>query len=149
AAEANGITLETRLPEGVAVTESDEGRIRQILGNLLSNAVKYAPANGRVVVRVESGEDGKAPAAGRWIAVAVEDTGPGIPADQQETIFEEFTRGETGQGRGAGIGLAISRTLARALGGDITLESEVGRGSTFTVWLPVTAAQGRFTRAAA
>src|SRR5690606_22599530 len=111
--------------------------------------IRYTPEHGRVVVRVESGEGGKAPVAGRWIAVAVEDTGPGIPREQQEAIFEEFTRVETGQGRGAGIGLAISRTLARALGGDITVESEVGRGSTFTVWLPVTAAQDRPTRAAA
>lgn len=149
AAESKGITLETRLPDAVPVIESDERRIRQILGNLLSNAIQYTPQQGRVVVRVASGEAGKAPAAGRWIAVAVEDNGPGIPREQQQAIFEEFTRGETGQGRGAGIGLAISRTLARALGGDITVESEVGRGSTFTVWLPLTAAQDRSTRAAA
>ena len=149
AAEANGVTIETRLPEAVPVIESDEGRIRQILGNLLSNAIRYTPENGRVIVRVESGEDGSAPAVGRWVAVSVSDTGPGIPREQHESIFEEFKRAETATGGGAGIGLSISRILARALGGDITVESEVGRGSTFTVWLPVTAAQSRPTRAAA
>ena len=149
AAEGKGIALETRLPDGVPVIESDEGRIRQILGNLLSNAIRYTPEKGRVVVRVESGEDGSAPAVGRWVAVAVADNGPGIPKDQQESIFEEFKRVEGATHRGAGIGLSISRILARALGGDITVESEVGKGSTFTVWLPVTAAQAGPTRAAA
>src|SRR5690606_12386875 len=141
--------IETRLPEAVPVIESDEGRNRQILGNLLSNAIRYTPENGRVIVRVESGEDRSAPAVGRWVAVSVSDTGPGIPREQHESIFEEFKRAETATGGGAGIGLSISRILARALGGDITVESEVGRGSTFTVWLPVTAAQSRPTRAAA
>ena len=149
AAEAKGIALETRIPAAVPVIESDEGRIRQILGNLLSNAIRYTPEEGRVVVRAESGEGGGAPAAGRWVAVAVTDTGPGIPKEQQESIFEEFKHVDTIAERGAGIGLSISRMLARALGGDITVDSEVGKGSTFTVWLPLAAAESRPTRAAA
>lgn len=149
AAEAKGILLETQLPAAVPVIESDEGRIRQILGNLLSNAIRYTPREGRVVVRVASGEDRGAPGAGQWVAVSVTDTGPGIPREQQESIFEEFKRVDTIAERGAGIGLSISRTLARALGGDITVESEVGRGSSFTVWLPVAAAASGPTRAAA
>ena len=149
AAEANGVALETRLSEAVPVIESDEGRIRQILGNLLSNAIRYTPENGRVVVRAGSGEDGSAPGVGRWVALAVEDTGPGIPREQQEAIFEEFRRAEGTTEGGAGIGLSISRILARALGGDITVESEVGKGSTFTVWLPVGEAQSEASRNAA
>lgn len=67
------------------------------------------------------------------------DTGPGIPAEKQELIFEEFTRLDPEAQHGAGVGLAISRKMARLLGGDISVESEVGRGSTFTLWLPTTA----------
>ena len=149
AAEASGVAIEAQISEAVPVIESDEGRIRQILGNLLSNAIRYTPENGRVIVRVGSGENGSAPGAGRWVALAVKDTGPGIPREQQEAIFEEFRRVETTTEGGAGIGLSISRILARALGGDITVESEVGKGSTFTVWLPVREAESKTVRRAA
>jgi signal transduction histidine kinase len=116
---------------------TDPGRVRQILGNLLSNAVKYTPRGGRVrvAISVRAGphELGRAPAA----AVAVEDTGPGIPPEAQARIFQEFTRIDSGGARGAGLGLAISQRLARLLGGIITVESAAGRGSTFTLWLPI------------
>ena len=73
----------------------------------------------------------------RLAAVSVADTGPGIPAEQQRLLFREFHRLDSAAGtEGAGIGLAISRRLARALGGDLTIESEVGKGSTFTLSLP-------------
>src|SRR5690606_16558592 len=110
---------------------------RQILANLVVNAVKYTD-RGRITVTVEPREaDPRAPGPGRWVAVAVSDTGPGIPEDQREVVFGEFVRLDTARDRrrGAGLGLAISRRLARLLGGDITLESEVGKGSTFTFWL--------------
>jgi signal transduction histidine kinase/CHASE3 domain sensor protein len=140
AALAKSLALEARAPERDLVIRSDEGRIRQILGNLIANAIRHTPERGRVTVRVAPGEEGRAPWPGRWVGVAVSDSGPGIPEQQREAVFQEFTRVQPGAGAGAGIGLAISRTLARALGGEITLESAVGRGSNFTLWLPLTAA---------
>ena len=74
-----------------------------------------------------------------WVTVSVGDTGPGIPADQREAIFQEYTRLDPQSQKGTGIGLAISRRIARLLGGDLTVESEVGRGATFTLWLPLAA----------
>lgn len=80
----------------------------------------------------------QAPGPGRWIAVDVSDTGPGIPEKDQELIFQEFGRAERPTTeRSAGVGLAISRRIARTLDGDISVRSEVGQGSTFTLWLPL------------
>jgi signal transduction histidine kinase len=76
------------------------------------------------------------PQPGTWVALSVADTGPGIPADKREAIFEEYTRLDPHAQPGAGIGLAISRRIAQLLGGDLTVESEPGRGATFTLWLP-------------
>ncbi|HEX7119342.1 MAG TPA: ATP-binding protein [Longimicrobiales bacterium] len=133
-AEAKGLAVEYHLPEALPVIESDVGRIRQILGNLLSNAVKYTDRGG-ITVRVEIRENGRAPRPGRWVGIAITDTGPGIPEDKQELLFQEFKRITPGAERGAGLGLAISRRVARALNGDVTAESAPGRGSTFTLWL--------------
>lgn len=138
AAEATGLTL-THHPgsEPVAV-HTDPARVRQILDNLLSNAIKYTPAHGRITVSTElSRDDDRAPRPGAWAVVRVTDTGPGIDADRREAIFEEFTRLNDGSGReGHGLGLAIGRSLARLLGGDITLEESGPGGSTFVLWLP-------------
>lgn len=132
-AEAAGLAVDVRAPEGLRA-DTDPTRLRQILANLLSNAVKYAP-NGQATVNVEvRGEGG--PRAGAWVAVHVADTGPGIPADKREQIFQEFTRLDPGAQQGAGVGLAISRRIARLMGGDLSVDSEIGRGSTFTLWLP-------------
>ncbi len=136
-AEAKGLAITTETPPEFPMIESDPSRVRQILANLISNAVKYA-GSGSVAVRVDLCEDTNAPGPGQWAAVHVMDTGPGINAEQAKQLFQEFTRLETaGKTTGAGIGLAISRTLARALGGDITVQSRVGEGSTFTLWLPL------------
>ncbi|HEX7091363.1 MAG TPA: ATP-binding protein [Longimicrobiales bacterium] len=139
-AAAHSAGLDLRMEPAAGPTQpilTDPGRVRQILGNLLSNAVKYTPEGGRVrvatAVRPGPRELGRAPAA----AVAVRDTGPGIPPEAQGRIFEEFTRADSGAAGGAGLGLAISQRLARLLGGIITVESVVGRGSTFTLWLPI------------
>ncbi|HEX7050744.1 MAG TPA: ATP-binding protein [Longimicrobiales bacterium] len=147
-AEAAGLEFAIEVPDTPAVTRSDGGRIRQILGNLVANAIKYTERGG-VTVRVAEAEDGRAPAPGRWITIAVVDTGPGLSQEEQRHLFQEFTRLRPRAGRGAGLGLAISRRIAHLLGGEITVQSEVGRGSTFTLWLPLTPPEGRPTRGAA
>ena len=130
----------------------EESRVRQILVNLLANAVKYTePQNGvagRVTITAggvaQGPPDGVLPGKGPWMSVRVQDTGPGIPPDKQQSIFEPFMQVERrGNEReiGTGLGLAISRRLARAMGGDITLDSTVGVGSTFVLWLPVAAVE--------
>jgi signal transduction histidine kinase len=108
----------------------DRQRVQQILVNLLGNALKFT----------EQGEVGVVAngAAERSFHVAVRDTGPGIAVEKHETIFEEFARVDS-DAPGTGLGLAICRRLARVMGGDVTLESEVGRGSTFHLTLPLDA----------
>ncbi len=134
-AAARGLSLEISLADDLPVIESDASRVRQVLGNLLSNAVKYTDEGG-VQVKVESRiRDGETEECG-WVAAEVTDTGPGIPLEKQELLFQEFARLDTRGKTGAGIGLAISRRVAEALGGEITVSSEEGRGSTFTLWLP-------------
>ncbi|MFP5245658.1 MAG: PAS domain S-box protein, partial [Thermoanaerobaculia bacterium] len=132
-ATAVGLSLEIRVPDELRA-DTDPTRLRQILGNLLSNAVKYAPSS-HVTVSAELRDSG-GPRAGNWVAVSVRDTGPGIPEDKKEAIFQEYTRLDPTAQQGAGIGLAISRRIARILSGDLTVESELGRGATFTLWLP-------------
>jgi signal transduction histidine kinase len=105
----------------------DRQRVRQVLVNLLGNAVKFT-TEGAVTVETSGVRDGV-------FHVSVRDTGPGIPEDQHEAIFEEFHQ-VAGPGGGTGLGLAISRRLARAMGGDVTVESVLGRGSTFHLRLP-------------
>jgi signal transduction histidine kinase len=129
--------LEVRVADDVPTLETDPARVRQVLGNLLSNAIKYTPAGGRIIVEVQTQRVETPGPAEAWLAVHVTDTGPGIPASQLEAVFDEFTRlDRTGQ-RGSGLGLAIARRIARLLGGALTLESEVGRGSRFSLWLPL------------
>lgn len=134
-AEQAQLELGVDLPDPVPPVVSDPARVRQVLANLLSNAIKYTPAGGRVTIRARSRTDG-APAAGKWIAAEVVDTGRGIAPEHQRQLFQEFTRFDSASAEGAGIGLAISKRIAEALGGHITVESEVGAGSTFTLWLP-------------
>jgi signal transduction histidine kinase len=124
----------------------DQARVQQILVNLLSNAVKFTPSHGRVSVRCGTTGAGSAHApaseSGSWTYFIVEDTGIGIPADKIETIFHPFTQVESGYTRthgGTGLGLTISRRLARLMGGDLKVESRVGQGSRFTLWLPAPA----------
>ena len=125
----------------------DQARVQQILINLLSNAVKFTPAHGRISVRCGAVDidAGPAPASrnggggGGWTYMTVEDTGIGIPEEKMESIFQPFTQVESGYTRthgGTGLGLTISRRLARLMGGDLTVESREGDGSRFTLWLP-------------
>jgi signal transduction histidine kinase len=111
--------------------------VRQVLGNLLSNAVKYTPAPGRITVRAEHADGGSA-RPGAWAVLRVSDTGPGIPVEQREAVFDEFTRLHDGtQIKGHGLGLAISRRVARLLGGDLDVSGAPGEGATFNLWLPL------------
>ena len=135
-AEAAGLEIEIAPLPALHPIPTDAGRVRQILGNLVSNAVKYTPEGGHITVRVSERDSGPHGEEGKWVAVDIADTGPGIPKEMQEEIFHEFTRLEPGDSGGAGLGLAISRRLARAMGGDVTVASTPGHGSTFTLWLP-------------
>ncbi len=130
--QSAGKTLEFAVhpcgPE-VSVT-ADRDRFAQILINLLVNAIKFTPAEGRITLACES--------AGEDVLVRVSDTGPGIDPARLEAIFEPFVQLDTGLTRaaqGIGLGLSISRELARGMGGELTVASEVGEGSTFTLRL--------------
>jgi signal transduction histidine kinase len=116
----------------------DEPRLERVLQNLLNNAVKFSPAGGDVAVRVWQEAVGDGP----WAAVSVQDQGLGIPAADLPHVFEPFRRGSNVAGRvpGTGLGLAAARHIVEQHGGRLTVESEEGRGSTFTVWLPLGAA---------
>jgi PAS domain S-box-containing protein len=131
---AGGLSLEIRASDPLPA-ESDPTRVRQILSNLVSNAAKYT-REGTITLDACRRSGGSAPGPREWAAVEVKDTGPGIPPDKRETIFQEFTRLDPNAPHGAGVGLAISRRIARLPGGDVTVASETGRGSTFTLWLP-------------
>ncbi len=133
--EAKGLRLEVAPMIQEYDVRSDPTRLRQILGNLLSNAVKYTPA-GAVRVSIVWRDRPRGGDLLKWYGVEVADTGAGIPAEKREHIFQEFTRLEPGAAQGVGLGLAISRRVARLLGGDITVRSEVGKGSAFTLWIP-------------
>jgi signal transduction histidine kinase len=132
-ATRNGIALAlTTEPSEIEIT-ADERRVRQIVFNLLSNAVKFTPADGRVDVSARL-DDGQ-------VEIAVADTGPGIAAEDLETIFEEFEQAADGkkEEEGTGLGLPLSRKLVELHGGRLWVESEPGRGSTFRFTLPVEA----------
>ncbi len=119
-----------------STTYTDPNRARQVLQNLLSNAVKYTRPPGEVTVRVDF-HTGSPDSPGAWARVSVRDTGVGIAQEDHDRIFNEFHRVPGSAASGHGLGLAISRRLARLLGGDITVESTPGEGSTFTLSLPL------------
>ena len=126
-------------PDVPAEVVTDRQRLRQVLHNLLSNAVKFTQ-QGRVELRIRR-EIPQVPGAGAGLAFSVSDTGIGISDDSLKTIFEAFQQGDGTTSRrygGTGLGLAISREVAAVLGGWITAQSEPGRGSTFTLYLPST-----------
>lgn len=137
-AAAAGHPLVVDLPSDLPPITTDPLRVQQILGNLLSNAIKYTPAGGQIKVRAELRPRNGAKGAKRWAAIEVIDTGPGIPNDQIERVFDEFSRLKIHEDKpGAGLGLAIARRVSRLLGGDLTATSADGRGSVFTLWLPM------------
>src|SRR5262249_52894035 len=132
-AEANQNRLVVEAPDDLGALTVDPMRLRQILLNLLSNACKFTK-QGDVTLRARKVADGR-----HWVEFAVADTGIGMTAEQQAKLFEEFSQAEASTAKrfgGTGLGLSITRKLARMMGGDVTVASEPGKGSTFTVRLP-------------
>ena len=157
-----GLNLSIAVGASLPRVRTDPTHLRQILVNLIGNAVKYTTTGG-IAVRARLAAAASGPADRRvspedpsllsrspdrrktWIALQVVDTGIGIAAGDLERIFDEFEQVNAGprgdsMERGTGLGLPISRRLARLLGGEITVESQPGKGSTFTIWLPVSPA---------
>lgn len=160
ASEVEPLVVEKKLYLSLALgaalprVRTDPIHLRQIVVNLLANAVKYT-TEGTIAVRTRLVQHSDSvlpihlrpprgaptPSTRPWVAIQVADTGIGIRRNDQSRIFDEFEQVNAGprgdsMNRGTGLGLPISRRLARLLGGDVTLESELGKGSTFTVWLP-------------
>jgi PAS domain S-box-containing protein len=128
---ARQLTLDRQHCMHDVVARADYGKVKQILLNLLSNAAKFTGAGGRITISCAATKD--------HVMLVVRDTGIGIPADQFEAIFEPFVqlgRSLTSGHEGTGLGLPISRNLARTMGGDLTVKSTLGEGATFTVTLP-------------
>jgi len=133
-ADKKQLQLELNLEDDIPIMESDAGKIQQILYNLLSNAVKFTPEGGKVTFFAQA-------VPPEQVRISVTDTGPGIPLDKQETIFEKFRQVDGSVARdfgGTGLGLAISKELTAMLGGSITVASKPGEGATFSVTLPLT-----------
>ena len=132
-AEAKGISMSVEI-ENSAPAQADPARIGQVLRNLLLNAANYTPPGGRISVRVIRGEGG--------VEVSVEDTGVGIADQELPFVFERFYRVDKSRSRatgGVGLGLTIAKRLAEAHGGQISVQSQLGKGSTFTFILPARA----------
>ncbi|QDU54425.1 HAMP domain-containing sensor histidine kinase [Aeoliella mucimassa] len=139
-AESKNIDIESHFERDLPMLEQDQAKVQQILNNLLSNAIKFTPDGGRIILSANKDHSG-------MLAVRVEDTGIGISEADQQLVFEKFRQGTavlpggdamTREHSGTGLGLSIVRELCRLLGGEVTLSSVVGKGSTFTVTLPWT-----------
>lgn len=137
-AERKNVDLDTDIEPGLPPLHQDQGKVQQILNNLLSNAIKFTPDGGRIEVRAEQTDQGD-------LLLVVTDTGIGIALDDQISIFEKFRQGRTSlpsgdamtrEYSGTGLGLSIVKELCRLLGGEVTVASELGKGSVFTVRLP-------------
>jgi two-component system, NarL family, sensor histidine kinase BarA len=131
-AEKKNIDLRSALAPDVPLLRQDVVKLQQILSNLLSNAVKFTPEGGRVLLKVSADKT--------HFTLTVTDTGVGIAAEEQELVFEKFRQAGSALTRehaGTGLGLSIVRELSKLLGGEVTLQSDLGRGSTFTVRLPL------------
>jgi signal transduction histidine kinase len=131
-AEKKNLDLRHQLAPGIPVLRQDMGKLQQLLSNLMSNAIKFTPEGGRVLLRVEVEQV--------HIVLTVADTGVGIAPEEQDLVFEKFRQSGnplTREHTGTGLGLSIVQELSKLLGGEVMLQSELGRGSTFTVRLPL------------
>jgi NtrC-family two-component system sensor histidine kinase KinB len=140
------ITLQVDLPPGLPPVAVDEDLVTRVLVNLLDNAIKFSPRGSVVSVTANGGsaafafEESLESTSQRYISVSVTDTGPGIPEEYREKIFEKFRRIEEQEsrwGRGSGLGLTFCKLAVEAHGGRIWVESQMGQGSTFTFTLPI------------
>jgi two-component system phosphate regulon sensor histidine kinase PhoR len=125
------VRLAADLTHAAAAVSGDARALEHVLSNLVDNAVKYCPAGTRVTV--------SASLVGNRVNLVVSDTGPGIPAEHLPRVFERFYRVDAGRSRevgGTGLGLSIVKHMVEAMSGRVWVDSEVGRGSTFTVSLP-------------
>ena len=138
-AEARGLRLMLRADAALPAVDADRARVLQVLLNLGGNALKFTPDGGRVTLGARR--------AGAFVAFAVADTGRGIPAEHLPHVFDRFWQARQGERGGAGLGLAIARGIVEAHGGTIVVESEVGRGTTFTFTIPVVQAVDGMTDA--
>jgi two-component system sensor histidine kinase BaeS len=131
-AQEKGVQWQTDFPPNLPTVEIDPDRLAQALGNIVSNAIKFTPRRGSVEIHAGIEKDS--------IWIRVRDSGPGIPPEEQERVFTPFYRGSVGSRfpQGMGLGLSIARDLVNAHGGSIELDSALGAGSTFTIWLPQT-----------
>ena len=129
-AENKNVGLINQLPELTAT--ADANRLEQVLANLVDNAIKYGRAQGRVTVGGKKLDDGK-------LEIFVQDDGPGIPPESLDRVFERFYRVDKARSRdqgGTGLGLSIVKHIVQAHGGDVRVESELGKGTTFFFTLP-------------
>ena len=135
-AKEQQLSLDCTVAENMPHISGDATRLRQAINELLDNAFAYTPAGGHISVEVEAPiADGR-----HWIAITVDDDGPGIAAEERAHIFERFFRGsvaEQGHISGTGLGLCITQQIAQAHHGHVTLHSQPGVGSSFTIWLPL------------
>jgi signal transduction histidine kinase len=129
-----GLDLVLQAYEDHVQVAADRERIAQVFSNLVGNAIKFTPPGGRITVRAEPSSDA--------VRFAVSDTGPGIPPDHLEHLFDRFWQARPSDRRGAGLGLAIARGILEAHEGEIGVESEFGRGTTFWFVLPRIAGSG-------
>jgi len=137
--EEKNLSLEIKEQMPDPLIFQDQGKIQQVLTNLLSNAIKFTPEGGRITVRLEDCEQQEG-----FFLISVVDTGIGIAEEDREVIFEKFRQGNVSSGQdnltreyaGTGLGLSIVKEISRLLGGEVSVESQLGIGSTFTVSLP-------------
>ncbi|MCJ7627525.1 MAG: GAF domain-containing sensor histidine kinase, partial [Longimicrobiales bacterium] len=140
-AERRKVDLVFQSPPERMELVADPDRVLQITLNLLSNAVKFSPSGGKVSMGAGTGNGKATPAMkpeGGWVSIWVEDQGPGIAQEDLERAWGAFQQVNPKDGdRGSGIGLALSRQMAEHMGGALTVETDVGKGSRFTLWMPV------------
>jgi signal transduction histidine kinase len=137
--EAAGIDLRVEVEDNLPTLTGDVGRLDQVLGNLVANAIRHTPAGGNITLKARAIQSGGARSNG-GVRIDVCDTGEGIPAEDLPHIFDRFWKGDRARtrasGAGSGLGLAIARQLVNAHGGTICVESELRKGTTFTIELP-------------
>ena len=142
--EKNNNTFEVYYEEGIGVMHTDQTKLQQLLLNLISNAGKFTENGEVVLTAVHEYIDGIP-----WVEFSVEDTGIGLSENQIDTLFQDFTQADSSTTRkygGTGLGLAISQRFCRMMGGDITVESKPGQGTTFKIHLPVVSVEKSVTK---